>query len=472
MKRMWLLFAWLLVFTTTEAAVKLPALVGDNMVLQRNTEVKVWGTAAPEAKISASTSWNGRTYQTTADKSGNWTTLVSTPDAGGPYEITVSDGEPTVLKNVLIGEVWVCSGQSNMEMTLRGFPGQRVEGSNEAVAHAGKLKNLRLFTVKRAKSDTPRTDCTGAWKVCSPASAVDFSAVAFFFGRNLAEILEIPIGLISTSWSGSYIEAWMDAETLQGFKAPQDKFVSQTQMFNAMILPLVNYGIRGFIWYQGESNRVNYWDYPELMKRMVALWRDRWGGTPEQLPFYFVQIAPYVYPDGPTGPSSASLREQQLRAMREIPNTGMAVTLDVGDSTNIHPIDKQIVGERLSYWALGDTYGIEGISYRSPEYKSMSVEGDRVTVTFEYADRGGLWPWDREVEGFELAGPDKVFHPAEATVSKQGKRNAVVVRSDRVKNPVAVRYCFKNYTVGDLYNTMGLPVSSFRSDDWTEPFTK
>jgi sialate O-acetylesterase len=466
MKRWIVLLALLSGVFSAGAAVRLPALVGDNMVLQRNSRVNVWGWASPGARVEVTTSWNDNTYPVVAAADGTWKVGVTTPQAGGPYRVTVSDGEPVVLNNVMIGEVWVASGQSNMEMLMKGFAGQPVTGANEAIARAGSYPSLRLFTVKRAQSDTPAEDCSGQWLTCTPGTAANFSAVAWFFGRELNEVLDVPVGIISTSWSGSFIEAWMDAESLRGFETPSPRGVSQTRIYNAMILPVVNYGIAGFIWYQGESNRVIPGDYAALMNRMVTLWRTKWGRG--ELPFYFVQIAPFIYADGAEGLSIPLVREQQTRALHQIPNTGMAVTLDAGNPTNIHPENKLLVARRLAYWALADTYGLEGISFRSPEYRSMSVESGAVTVQFDFAENG-LSPWNTALPGFELAGADRVFHPAEARVATGGQHNTVVVRSAQVPDPVAVRYCFRNYQPGALYDNQGIPVAPFRSDDWPTP---
>jgi sialate O-acetylesterase len=327
--------------------------------------------------------------------------------------------------------------------------------------------------VRKKGSVVPLDDVEGAWQVGSPASAVRFSATAYFFGRNLHELLDVPVGLICTAWGGSYIEAWMTHESREGARTSPGG-IGAADLYNGMIHPLLNYGIAGWTWYQGESNRIYPTEYAEMMSRMVALWRRGWGRG--ELPFYFVQIAPYIYADGADGVSTALVRDQQALAMQRIPNSGMAVTMDIGDPTNIHPAEKRAVGERLSDWALSETYGVEGLAFRAPEYQSMKINEDNsVTVQFGYpeeAARGrfafdnGLMPWDAEFDGFELAGEDKVFHPAKAKVDRTGRRNSVSVRSEQVPRPVAVRYCWKNYAVGTLFSTMGLPVPSFRTDDW------
>ena len=462
---------------TLTARVKLPALVGDHMVLQQNSDVHVWGWAGSGRIVTVTTSWDGKTYTSRADINGHWKVSVKTAGAGGPYEVKVDDGDPVILRDVMLGEVWVCSGQSNMEMKLNGYIGQPVTGANETVARAGRYPGLRLFTVKKKRSETPLEDVEGSWQVSSPLSAGDFSAVGFHFGRQLNEILDVPVGMICSAWSGSYIEAWMTDGTRPGFKTPPGQHTFPQELYYGMIHPLLDYGIAGWLWYQGESNRIYPADYAALMSRMVGLWREKWERG--DLPFYYVQIAPYIYNDGADGVSTAIVRDQQTEALHTIPNTGMAVTLDIGDPYNIHPADKQTVGERLSYWALSETYGLKGIAYRAPEYRSMEVLSDgKVAVRFGYPEEeqqgrlpfdNGLAPWHIEFDGFELAGADKVFHPAKATVDKAGRRNSVIVWSEQVSRPVAVRYCWKNYTTGTLFSTMGLPVSSFRSDNWDVP---
>ncbi|MCD8186922.1 MAG: sialate O-acetylesterase, partial [Rikenellaceae bacterium] len=407
------------------------------------------------------------------DAEGNWKVLVATTEAGGPYEIRISDGEEILLHNILLGEVWVCSGQSNMEMPLKGFIGQPVDRALSTVAHAGADPGLRLFTVKKTRSPEPLDDVEGAWAVSSPQSALNFSAAAYFFGQNLHRILEVPVGLIVSAWSGSYIEAWMPRQLREELRTPPGNIFSQ-ELYNAMIHPLLPYGIAGWIWYQGESNRIYPTDYARLMERMIGWWREQWGRG--ELPFYYVQIAPYLYDDGADGVSIALVRDQQSLVQRTVPQTGMVVTMDLGDPLNIHPVQKKQVGERLSYWSLARTYGIQGLPYRAPEYESMEVREDgTVTVKFGFPEEeaqgrlpfdNGLAPWDIQVDGFEIAGPDRVFYPARARVDKTGRRNSVTLSSEQVDRPVAVRYAWKNSVQATLFSTMGLPVSPFRTDDW------
>jgi sialate O-acetylesterase len=449
------------------AEVKLPTLLGDGMVLQRLATVTLWGRADAGATLTVVPSWDGKTYTTTVASDGRWSVAVPTVEAGGPYEITVNDGgAPIVLRDVLLGEVWVCSGQSNMAATMRGGFSEPVTGANEAVARSSLYPNIRMFTVGRARSATPAEECTGQWKTSTSANVLNFSAISTFFGRTLNEILGVPIGLIDASWGGTFIEAWMDADSQQGVTPAAVSTTSSmnTELYNGMIVPLLPYAIAGWIWYQGENNQVNPLNYAPLMQRMVTLWRAKWGRG--DLPFYYVQIAPYIYSDAPRdGVSVAEIRDQQVRAMSLIPNSGMAPSLDLGDPVTVHNPNKRQGGERLAWWALANTYGVEGLVFRAPEYRSMEVgEDGRVRVSFDHAP-SGLIPCEVELEGFELAGEDRVFHPARA-IQRFGRRNPLEVWSDAVPRPVAVRYGWRNLASASLFGTSGLPVNSFRSDDW------
>lgn len=388
---------------------------------------------------------------------------ISTPEAGGPYTIRLSDGEKMLLNNVLIGEVWLCSGQSNMEMALRGNSSPILH-SNEIITWADNPR-LRLYTVRRATSLSPRSDSESVWKESTPETARDFSALAFQFGQILQKRLSVPVGIIVSSVGGTMIEAWMSAGSLQPYpevKIPPslDTFTNPhrepTALFNGMIAPLAGYGIRGFVWYQGESNRHEPALYERLFPAMVADWRARWGYG--ELPFYYVQIAPFGSGD-PTR-SGARLREAQLRASTKIPAAGMVPAIDAGMENDIHPMNKTVLAQRLSYWALGATYGIKGIGYQAPVFSSLKIDGNKAILSFDHAPY--LTSYRKPLTLFEVAGEDKIFHPAKAEIN----RNTVTVQSDQVAKPVAVRYAFKDWVVGELYNNDNLPASSFRTDDW------
>ncbi|MEA4935807.1 MAG: sialate O-acetylesterase [Paludibacter sp.] len=446
------------------AEIKLPAFFSSEMVLQQQTTAKIWGKADANKKVTLFTSWNLKTYKTTADSNGNWNLSFTTTKAGGPYTMVISDGKALTLSNILLGEVWLCSGQSNMEMPVKGFPGQPTEGSNMDILRSSNSQ-IRLFTVKKEAKIDPQTDVTGRWEETMPISVRDFSATAYYFGRLLQETLKVPVGLVASSWGGSSIEAWMTKEMLANFpeavipKTNEDiKTPNQTPtvLYQAMIHPLVGMPIKGVIWYQGESNRNRYQSYAPMFKSMTEGWRKAWNQK-DTIPFYFCQIAPFGYKDGD---NTALIREAQAKAAKE-PHTGMAVLMDVGEENCIHPAKKKEAGERLALLALNKTYRNTGIACESPVFKNLEFKDGEIIVNFDGAPLG-LFAKNGESKLFTVAGEDKVFYSAQARVN----RNRVIVKCDKVVNPVAVRYAFENFVVGDLFSTEGLPVSSFRSDNW------
>lgn len=469
MKKLTFILTALLAATTAGAKVTLPKMFSDGMVMQRETNANLWGTAKGSATVSITTSWDGKTYSVKAGKDGKWKTSVPTPKAGGPYRITLSDGEETVLDNILIGELWLCSGQSNMEMPMKGFKNQPVENAVEDILHSADSQ-LRLFTVKRNSRFAPVDTVSGHWSEAAPASVREFSATAYHFGRELRRMLGVPVGLIVTSWGGSACEAWMKADWLKAFpdaKIPateadvKSKNRTPTVLYNGMLHPLIGITMRGAIWYQGEDNVPRYKTYANMLTTMVRGWRAEWGQG--DFPFYYCQIAPYDYSLIDWTTNSALLREQQSKAELMMPNAGMAVLMDAGLEYGIHPRKKHLAGLRLALLALKNTYGVEGLTAESPYYKEVKFQGDTAVVTFE---RAGMWVYGSnglKSDLFEVAGEDRVFHPAKAWI----ERSKVYVKSDAVKRPVAVRYAFKNWAMGDLYCD-GLPLPSFRTDNWEE----
>lgn len=453
------------------AKVKLPEIIGDNMVLQQQSRVKLWGEAAPNQKITISSTWDNTVYTGKADDKGRWMVQVSTPKAGyTKQEITISDGEKTTLKNILIGEVWFCSGQSNMQMPLNGFWNCPIQGANNTIATSGQFKNIRMATVPTVGKLEPQTSCPGKWKESNPENAAQFGATAFHFAMMLNESLDVPVGIINCSWGGSTVEGWLKKEILQTYPdvdltlAGSDKIHPMLQpmiMYNGMLKPLVNYTIKGFLWYQGESNVGRQETYADRLATMVKLWREEWGLG--ELPFYYVEIAPYEYGEGDKG---AFLREAQYKAQKLISNSGMISTNDLVEDyerRNIHPKNKKQVGERLCYMALANTYGFKSsIWSNGPEYKSMEIKEGKAFVSFDYAQEG--FSREKGINGFEIAGADKVFYPATAVADLNKK--IIVVSSEMVKEPVAVRYCFRNFLIGNLYNHRELPAVPFRTDNW------
>jgi sialate O-acetylesterase len=452
---------------------RLASLFTDNMVLQQNSEAAVWGWANPNNKVTITTSWSGKRYEVRSNDNGVFIAHVSTPPAGGPFSLSVTDGKTITLKNIMIGEVWLCSGQSNMEMPVKGFKGQPVIGSNEIILRSSNPK-IRLFTVPRSSQLLPQdTSKQALWKEAGPETVSNFSATGYFFGKTLAEILNVPIGLIHVSWGGSNIESWMDAKTLGAFpeiKIPSAKDSTKapnrtpTALYNGMIHPLVGYTIKGFIWYQGESNYERPDQYELLFPAMVQQWRSLWKAG--NAPFYFVQIAPYNYAQLPPYNvggkyNSAYLRDAQRKSVKKIPNSGMAVVMDIGEEKSIHPAAKKQGGERLALLALAKTYELKGFGYESPSFDTLVISNGIAEVKFRHAENW-LTAYGKELNLFEIAGDDKVFYPAKAVIY----RSSVMVSSPQVKDPKAVRYAFKDFIVGELYSTEGLPVSSFRTDNW------
>lgn len=478
MKKILNVLLMLFVLQWARAEVKMPAMFGDGMVLQQQTEAKLWGTAEAKSQVKITTGWNNELYKVKADADGRWSAYVSTPEAGGPYSIVIMDSKDTLkLENVLIGEVWFCSGQSNMEMPMKGFKSQPVDGANRAAA-LGKNPNIRLFTAARTSKVTPQYDIKGEWQEATPATIREFSATAYFFGRMLNEALDVPVGLIVAAWGGSACEAWMNPawlkpEWLENYRYPMpdtdeaipSKNRTASVLYNGMLHPFIGYSIKGAIWYQGEDNYDRASTYADQLSTMVSGWRKEWGIG--DFPFYYCQIAPYEYglitPEGKPVINSAFLREQQLKAESMIPNSGMAVLMDAGLRDCIHPRQKQVAGERLCYQALAKAYGVEGIVCDPPVYKSMEIKGDTIIITL---DRNKMWPAGRGIfssELFKVAGSDRVFHPAKAWIQQKH----IYVKSEQVKHPVAVRYAFENWADGDLYGEE-IPLSSFRSDDWEQ----
>ncbi len=476
MKRVIFSAIMLMLASAAFAEVRLPAVLGSNMVLQRNSEVNFWGTAEPDSKVRIVTSWDGKKYTVKADSEGRWRTRLSTGEAGGPYSITVSDGEKLILDNILLGEVWVCGGQSNMAFPVRGDNQQSTDGGAQAITDAMLYPGIRLFTVPRHPSDTPKYDCDGRWQTSSPASVADFSAVAYFFGRTLNKVLGIPVGLISSNVGSSAIEAWMTVEAIDATpginhelsKSGKSKYSKAQNFWNSMILPIKDFTAKGFIWYQGCSNKHNWFDYKELQKSMIRLWRSAWGN--DEMPFYITQLTPYIH-EGNDKRSSSMVIEAQYQAASEMEHVGVAATTDVGSPCWIHPAKKFEVGQRLAWLALGNDYGVEGLPLPAPTYKSMERDGNKLVLSFNNVDNGGnslgRYYSDTELHygGFEIAGEDRVFQPAR--VNLKWMENKIEVWSEWVAEPVAVRYAFRNIPQGaNVRTTLGQPLAPFRTDDW------
>lgn len=641
--------------TQAFSQVSLPAVIGSHMVLQQKSDAPVWGWASPGEDISVTASWDGSKVNSTTGPDGKWMVKVKTPEAGGPYTIQIEGKNKIVLEDILIGEVWVCSGQSNMEMPLKGWPewGGPIDGSEEAIKSAN-YPNMRFFTVQKATSFVPVDTCSGKWEACTPETAKDFSATGYFFGLQLFRKLNIPVGLIHTSWGGTAAEAWTSSEyismipkfatspgvcdpelfykkAIETYTADQEKWIKSigfnisdespvwansedagigwldakvpaewaatpvgsyvgmveyrvafsvprgwvnkpavlelgpidemdvtwlngklvgshlnpgdwatprkyeipagtlktgknilaikvantsglggingkesdvristakspakyqllsgtwkvrkaeaftstvpvpdcvncnypntpTMLYNGMIRPLIPFAIKGAIWYQGESNRYDGLLYRQIFKGMIENWRHDWNQG--NFPFYFVQIAPYNYKDNL---STGLLREAQEFATKKLQNTGMVVTMDIGNLKNIHPGNKSDVGKRLANWALAKDYGFINTAYSGPVYKMMQREGEKIRIFFDFAN-GGLTSFGDELRHFQIAGADGEFKPAKAEISDK----TVVVFSDEVKVPAAVRFGWNSTDITNLFNVLGLPAAPFRTDTWND----
>lgn len=444
---------------TASADVRLPAIIGSHMVLQQQSTVKIWGWSAPAEKITIVGSWDTTTYSVTAGRGARWEVEVNTPVAGGPYTLRIKGNNQILLEDVMIGEVWLCGGQSNMEWS----GDQQLPQSREEAPNATN-KQIRFFYVPKSTSSTPQDDVSSRWVVCNPSDMLHFSAIGYFFGKQLNTETGFPVGLINSNWGGTPAEVWTPAEVVE--RSP-DLVAAAEQLkptqwwphikgeaYNAMIYPLVRYGIAGALWYQGESNVGTYSTYDALMRGMIDGWRKAWG---KEFPFYYVQIAPYSYGDDHI--RGALLREAQTITSSH-PNTGMVVVSDLVDNVkDIHPKLKKEVAARLAAFALSETYGKKGLHYKSPVYASHQIEKGRVRVSFDHVPTTLVAKGGESTE-FYVAGADMKFVPASAKI--EGK--TVVVSSKDVKEPVAVRFGFTNTAMPNLFSAEGLPVNLFRTD--------
>jgi len=452
-----------------QAQIKLPAIFSDNMVVQQNSKVNIWGKAQPNEKITIIPSW-GKKIKAQAATDGVWRAVIQTGTAATNQKITLKGKNKIIIHNILVGEVWLCSGQSNMEFPIHKTTGWRTGILNEKEEmQDADYPQIRLFHVTHQLApNAPVDSCQGNWVVCNAKNLEDFSAVGFVFGRRLFKELNQPIGLIQSTWGGTPAEAWTSmtvmknnplyANVIQDFapkniKREKDWCKIPSTLWNGMINPILPYTIKGVIWYQGESNADRYESYQQVFTNMIDDWRLQWKQP--QLPFYFVQIAPQSH-------QPAGIREAQLETWLTVPNTGMAVITDAGDSTDIHPRNKEITGNRLASWALNQQYG-KNIACASPYYSSMKIQGDSIIISFKNADNG-LTCKEDTLSGFLISGNDKRFYAASASI----KGSQVIVYSGRVKNPTAVRYAYLNWFHANLYNKEGLPCSPFRTDKFVE----
>ena len=468
------LFVFLFSFSSI-AQIELSNLFSDNMVLQQESHVNFWGKAKKNQELIIYTSWSAKIIRTIVKDDGSWEVKIKTPSAGGPYNIQVTcDGETKTINNVLIGEVWLASGQSNMEMTLSGNNREPVNGSLDAIANSNNTK-IRFFNVKVKVSDERIDDIEGEWLEANFKNTPNFSAVAYSFAKYLNQVLDIPFGIINSPKDGSVAEAWISPDVLKKITTNKELSYYAKQphnnpsvLFNGMINAIIPFTIKGVIWYQGEGNSGRYQNYMKLMNGLIKNWRDEWGLG--DFPFYFVQLAPNGSLGQGNGTSQAFLREAQLRTMLSVENTGMAVTLDIGSTITNHPPEKLLIGKRLAYWALAKNYGFNGLPHSGPVYESMKVKNNKVYVNFKFA-KNGVTSYGKPLSGFEIAGEDKIFYSADASIDPHWSagwenRSVLTLSNKNVPNPLYIRYGWKNYIEGALYNVEGLPASSFRSYDF------
>ena len=481
------------------AEIRTSSVFGDSMVLQRSKPIHVWGWADPESSVEVSLA--GKTETVKSDAEGRFDAKLPAMEAGGPHQMKISSGDQTLqFSDVLIGEVWVCSGQSNMQWAVE----QADDADLESLA--ANFPSIRMISVPRIGTQEPQTSFDGKWESCTPESVKQFSAVGFYFGRQLHQTLGVPIGLIDNSWGGSSAEAWVRRDLLKSsgnfeellakwrdtestydhedamakFKTklaewkktgkgrkpstPRNPLINQhrpANLYNGVLYPIIGYTIRGVIWYQGESNAGRAYQYRNLFPMMIQSWRDEWGQ--DDFPFYWVQLADYLQEvDEPSDSAWAELREAQTMTLSNLPNTGEAVIIDLGEASDIHPKNKQDVGKRLARWALANDYGYK-IPYQSPTYKSMKTLDGKIVLEFDHVG-GGLDLFDvQEPIGFAIAGPDKKFVEAEAKIT--GKAT-IEVSAESIPQPVAVRYAWANNPVCNVQSKEGLPMTPFRTDDW------
>lgn len=503
--------AGLCLASVATADVKLPGIFGDHMVLQRELPLPVWGWADAGEKVTVTLGDQSATA--TADADGKWSVKLPALSGGGPLALKVQGANVVTIQDVLVGEVWLCSGQSNMAMAVNGCL------NKEAELAAAELPQIRMFTVARKTAEEPQTNCGGNWQVCSPKTVGGFSATAYFFGRELHKTLGVPVGLINSSWGGTPIQGWTSLKAHQttpelsplveslnkslasfnpeaakqryekqlaawqeSFDKAQDKAErdavnrrkprlqenprlapgSLGRLYNGMIAPLAPYAIRGATWYQGEANAGNAKLYGLQLRTMITEWRTLWKQG--DFPFLFVQLPNYMKAqEKPSEMAGWPLIREQFAQTLTLANTGMAVTIDVGEASDIHPKNKQAVGKRLANWALAKVYH-EDVEASGPLYKAAKCDGANVIVSFDFVGGGLAAREGQKLKGFAIAGEDKKFVWADAQIVGP----TVVVSSPEVKSPVAVRYAWANNPDCNLLNKAGLPASPFRTDTWAE----
>jgi sialate O-acetylesterase len=467
----------------------LPSVFSDHMVLEQNSEITIWGQALPYETVTITNSWNDEKPSVLVKREGRFALKLHTPKAGGPYTITVQGWNKIVISDILVGEVWLCGGQSNMEFTTdwvhnfardikagkmpKTFDTDKAEAFVDAEIKAADHPQIRFFQVAHIQGEFPQNDVVGKWVICTPETMKGFSLTGYFFGRELNDNLKVPVGLISSNWGGTPADVWIPKAAfdldpiLTDFASWRDKETwgpnAPGVLYNSMIHPLAPYKIAGLIWNQGEENvSRNRGDelYDRLFSTLIRSWRTEWE---DNFPVIYVQIPPYRYDSqNPAAYRGALLRDMQRKCLAEIPNSYMIVISDVAEPDNIHPVDKLTPAKRLAAWALNRVYGVSDEIPCGPLYASMSVENWKIRINFDYAQCGLKSADGKPLTGFEIAGADKVFHPATAEIDGE----TVLVSAPDVKKPVAVRFAWTDIDMPNLAGGTGLPASAFRTDDW------
>lgn len=466
MKRIIIAAALLLAFLSAFGKLSVKEPCSDGMVLQQKTQAAVWGHATPGMVVKVKTSWDGETYQAVTDFKGVWKINVATPEASyEKYEITVKgDGGTLTIKNVLIGEVWIASGQSNMEMPVRGYFNCPVEGASELIANIKLKDKVRMFSVSQDQSDEPLDDVrkSSGWVDADSRGVLWMSATAFFFARQVQAVLDVPVGIVAFPYGGTRVESWLPKEILEEYGEPlerieQNHYHNPFRMYNSMQRPMQGYTAKGFIWYQGCSNVGHDDVFVERMSRLIQRWREDWGDTNASMPFYQCEIAPYRGYGG----SAPAFRKAQHDCAASIPNGGIVVTNDLAypyEFDQIHPCQKKQVGERLAYLALNRDYGYWNIACYSPEATEARIKDGGICVYLSNTPNG-LDRWNG-IEGLEICGEDGVFYPV-SFAAFHWEEHFLYVQSDDVPNPVEVRYGWGDFVPGNLHSVEGLPVSPF-----------
>ncbi len=451
------------------AKVVLPDVLSDNMVIQQNSTIKLWGTAKAKTTVNIKVSWSTIDYNCRSEKNGQWQISIRTNAASfQKHAITISDGKLITIQNVLIGEVWLCSGQSNMEMSFNGFKNQPIADANYYISNAKKESGIRMLNVIKSASLNSKVVGKGNWLDSSPENLPLFSATAYFFALRLQAQLNVPVGIINSSYGGSSIEGWLSPGNLERYTDFDTKQTIPDSMswqrpyvmYQNMLKPYRDYVINGIVWYQGESNVGRYGTYAQKLQELIYLWRYTFNNA--DLPFYVVEIAPYLYDEFD---QAAKLREAQFQGVNLMYNTGYVCTNDLvneSEANNIHPSQKKPIGDRLASLALHETYHLDTIHAYSPCFDQFCLSNDSIVLHFKNCDDG--FQFQQEFVGFEVADSTKSFISASATVGID--KNTLVIKMGNGYVPLAVRYCFKNFQLGNVKSTYGLPLVPFRTDDW------